>query len=206
MFQPEKFHVIETLPDGSMVEIRAQRPEDKEAILEEVRHASADTLYHRFFAVKRALSEQEQHFFFDVDFVNHVVLLAVATTNGQPRIVGGARFIVTEPGKAEVAFSVVDALPAPWARRRADASHRGDRPRRRRPGIVRRGSCRQRFDAGCVRAQRADHGDATRRHDHPRLDALSRGVTVSRPARRAPPRQSLHLTSVVSSVLSPFGL
>ena len=110
MFQPEKFHVIETLPDGSMVEIRAQRPEDKEAILEEVRHASADTLYHRFFAVKRALSEQEQHFFFDVDFVNHVVLLAVAKTNGPPRIVGGVRFIVTEPGKAEVAFSVVDAF------------------------------------------------------------------------------------------------
>ncbi len=108
MFQPEKFHVIETLHDGSAVEIRAQRPEDKEAILEAVQHASADTLYHRFFAVKRTLSEQEQHFFFDVDFVNHVVLLAVATINGQPRIVGGARFIVTEPGKAEVAFSVVD--------------------------------------------------------------------------------------------------
>ena len=88
MFQPENFHVIETLHDGTMVEIRAQRPEDKEAILEEVRQASADTLYHRFFAVKRALSEQEQHFFFDVDFVNHVVLLAVATMNGQPRIIG----------------------------------------------------------------------------------------------------------------------
>ena len=108
MFQPDKFHVVETLHDGSTVEIRAQRPEDKEAILEEVRHASADTLYHRFFAVKRALSEKEQHFFFDVDFINHVVLIAVATRNGRPRIVGGARFIVTEPGKAEVAFSVVD--------------------------------------------------------------------------------------------------
>ena len=88
MFQPETFHATETLHDGSTIEIRALRPEDKEAILEEVRHASADTLYHRFFAVKRALSEQEQHFFFDVDFVNHVVLIAVATINGQPRIVG----------------------------------------------------------------------------------------------------------------------
>lgn len=108
MFQPEKFHVLETLHDGSTVEIRAQRPEDKEAILEEVRRASADTLYHRFFAVKRALSEKEQHFFFDVDFINHIVLIAVATTNGPPRIVGGVRLIVTEPRKAEVAFSVVD--------------------------------------------------------------------------------------------------
>ncbi len=58
--------------------------------------------------MKRSFSEKEQHFFFDVDFVDHVVLIAVAKTDGNPRIVGGARFVVTEPGKAEVAFSVVD--------------------------------------------------------------------------------------------------
>ena len=108
MFEPEKFHVTETLHDGSTVEIRAQKPEDRKAILAEMQHASADTLYHRFFAVKRSLSPQEQHYYFDVDFINHVVLIAVANINGQPRIVGGSRFIVIEPGKAEVAFSVVD--------------------------------------------------------------------------------------------------
>ena len=73
-----------------------------------MQHASTETLYHRFFAVKRNFSEKEQHFFFDVDFVNHVVLIAVAKSNGHSRIVGGVRFVVTEPGKAEVAFSVVD--------------------------------------------------------------------------------------------------
>ena len=108
MFDHDKFHVTETLHDRTTVEIRAQRPEDREAILEEFRHASADTLYHRFFAVKRSLSAQELHFFFDIDFVNHVVLLAVTKTNGQSRIVGGVRLIIFEPGKAEVAFSVVD--------------------------------------------------------------------------------------------------
>jgi RimJ/RimL family protein N-acetyltransferase len=108
MFEPEKFHVTETLHDGSTVEIRAQRPEDREEILADLQQASAETVYHRFFAMKRSLSEKEQHFFFDVDFVNHVVLIAVAKTNGSSRIVGGARFIITEPGKAEVAFSVVD--------------------------------------------------------------------------------------------------
>jgi GNAT superfamily N-acetyltransferase len=108
MFEPDKFHVTETLHDGCVVEIRAQKPEDRKAILAEVEHASADMLYHRFFAVKRSFSEKEEHFFFDVDFVNHVVLLAVAKENGQPRIVGGVRYVVTEPGKAEVAFSVVD--------------------------------------------------------------------------------------------------
>ena len=37
MFQPDNFQVVETLHDGSTVEIRAQKPEDKEAILEAVR-------------------------------------------------------------------------------------------------------------------------------------------------------------------------
>ena len=108
MFEPDKYHVIETLHDGTQVEIRAQKPGDREAILDEMSHASVDTLYHRFFAVKRSLSPQEMHFFFDVDFVNHVVLLAVTQANGKSRIIGGARFVGTEPGKAEVAFSVVD--------------------------------------------------------------------------------------------------
>ena len=108
MFEPDKFHVTETLHDGSTVEIRAQRPEDREEILAEFRQASPETVYHRFFSMKRTFSEKEQHYFFDVDFVNHVVLIAVANTDGRSRIVGGARFVVTEPGKAEVAFSVVD--------------------------------------------------------------------------------------------------
>ncbi len=108
MFEPDKFHVIETLHDGSTVEIRAQRPTDREEIIAELQHASAETVYHRFFSMKRSFSEKEEHYFFDVDFVNHVVLIAVAKTNGHSRIVGGSRFVVMEPGKAEVAFSVVD--------------------------------------------------------------------------------------------------
>ena len=32
MFEPDKFHVTETLHDGSTVEIRAQKPEDREEI------------------------------------------------------------------------------------------------------------------------------------------------------------------------------
>jgi RimJ/RimL family protein N-acetyltransferase len=109
MFEPEKFHATETLHDGSVVEIRALRPQDKEEILSLYEHASADSLYHRFFAVKRTFSEKEQHFYFDdIDFINHVVLIAVETVDGQPRIVGGVRSIITEPGKAEVAFSVAD--------------------------------------------------------------------------------------------------
>src|SRR4029077_15156393 len=39
---------------------------------------------------------------------NHVALVALARENGRNVIVGGGRYIVTEPGKAEIAFVVID--------------------------------------------------------------------------------------------------
>ena len=35
--------------------------------------------------------------------------MAVANDGGQPTIVGGARYVVVQPGQAEVAFAIVDA-------------------------------------------------------------------------------------------------
>ncbi len=108
MFDPASYHVMETLSDGRQAEIRAQRPQDREALLAAVERASADTLYHRFFAAKRTFSKQEEHFFLDIDFVNHVALVAEAIENGRPVIIGGCRYVVVAPGRAEVAFSVID--------------------------------------------------------------------------------------------------
>jgi GNAT superfamily N-acetyltransferase len=109
MCEPASYHAIETLNDGRKVETRAQQPEDRKALLAAVKRARMETLYNRFLAAKRQLSKQEEEFFLDIDFVNHVVLVAEATEDGRPVIVGGCRYIVIEPGKAEVAFSVIDA-------------------------------------------------------------------------------------------------
>ena len=109
MFDPAAFHVTEALSDGRAVVIRAQRPDDREKLLAAVQRASTETLYHRFFAVKREFSQGEVHFFLDIDFVNHVCLVAEAIEDGRPVIVGGCRYVVVEPGRAEVAFSVIDA-------------------------------------------------------------------------------------------------
>ncbi len=84
MFDPASFHATETLSDGRKVEIRAQRPEDREGLRAALRRESPESLYHRFFAVKREFSEQEAHFFLDIDFVNHVALVAEATEDGRP--------------------------------------------------------------------------------------------------------------------------
>ena len=109
MFDPVNYQVAETLSDGRKVEIRAQQPDDREALLVAVRRASTETLYHRFFAAKRNFSEQEKHFFLDIDYVNHVALVAETIEDGRPVIVGGCRYVVIGPGRAEVAFSVIDA-------------------------------------------------------------------------------------------------
>jgi RimJ/RimL family protein N-acetyltransferase len=40
--------------------------------------------------------------------VNHVALVAVTDENGKHAIVGAGRYVVVQPGQAEVAFGVVD--------------------------------------------------------------------------------------------------
>jgi GNAT superfamily N-acetyltransferase len=61
-----------------------------------------------FFAVKRSFTESEIDFFLNVDFVDHVALVAVVDESGRPAIAGGARYVAVQSGKAEVAFAVVD--------------------------------------------------------------------------------------------------
>jgi GNAT superfamily N-acetyltransferase len=108
MLEAANYSAFETLRNGRRVEIRALRPDDRADLIAAVARSSGQSLYRRFFAVKRSFTESEIEFFLNVDFVNHVALVAVVDESGRPVIAGGARYIVVEPGKAEVAFAVVD--------------------------------------------------------------------------------------------------
>jgi len=99
---------IENLPDGRRVEIRALRPGDRGGLLAAVDRSSAQSLYRRFFGVRRNFTEQEIKAFSNVNFIDHVALVAVVEEHERPAIVGGARYIVLRPGRAEVAFTVID--------------------------------------------------------------------------------------------------
>ena len=90
------------------MEIRALKPQDRDDLMAAVDRTSSDSLYRRFFAVRRHFTETEESFYLNVDFVSHVALIAVADENGQPIIIGGGRYITSEAGQAEVAFTVVD--------------------------------------------------------------------------------------------------
>ncbi len=108
LIEPSKYSAIENLRDGKRIEIRAVKPQDREDLIEAVSRTSSESLYRRFFAVRRHFSETEESFYLNIDFVSHVALVALADENGKQSIVGGGRYVVSEPGQAEVAFTVVD--------------------------------------------------------------------------------------------------
>jgi RimJ/RimL family protein N-acetyltransferase len=105
----DTYSAREQLRDGRTVEIRALRPDDEADMLAAIDRTGAESLQRRFFVTKRGFSERERAFFMNIDFVNHVALVAVIDEEDRPTIVGGGRYVVTTPGEAEVAFVVVDA-------------------------------------------------------------------------------------------------
>lgn len=109
MVNTSSYSAFETLRDGTRIEIRALRASDREALLGAVGRLSDDSVRTRFFAPKREFSEREIGFYSNPDFVTHVALAAVLCDDPARTIVGGGRYILSEPGSAEVAFTVDDA-------------------------------------------------------------------------------------------------
>ncbi|MBM6580821.1 GNAT family N-acetyltransferase [Microvirga sp. BT689] len=88
--------------------IRSVRPEDRTSLLAAVGRTSDQSLYRRFFGFKRDFTDREVDFYVNVDFVDHVALVAELEEDGRHVIVGGGRYIVVRPGEAEVAFAIDD--------------------------------------------------------------------------------------------------
>jgi RimJ/RimL family protein N-acetyltransferase len=108
MPEPITYTARELLRDGGQIEIRALQREDEADMLAAVGKASVQSLQRRFFVMKRHFSDKERAFFMDIDFKNHVAIVALAEEAGRKVIVGGGRYIVFEPGRAEMAFVVID--------------------------------------------------------------------------------------------------
>jgi RimJ/RimL family protein N-acetyltransferase len=102
------YSAVERLRDGRTLEIRALRPDDRKRMLAAIDHTSGRSLRRRFFGAKRHFTDKEITFFLNVDFTDHVALVATADKDGERAVIGGARYVVTRPGQAEVAFTVVD--------------------------------------------------------------------------------------------------
>lgn len=108
MMEAPDYSHLEVLSDGRRMEIRALRPGDRDGLLAAVGRVAPPSRYRRFLGAKHGFSDQEIAFFSNVDFINHVALVAMMPEDGRETIVGGARYIVGQPGQAEVAFTVID--------------------------------------------------------------------------------------------------
>ena len=109
MSEAVHYATSDLLRDGKRIEVRALRREDEANMLAAIGNTSAQSLQRRFFVMKRHFSDKERTFFLDIDFRTHVAIVALAEEAGHNVIVGGGRYIVFEPGRAEMAFVVIDA-------------------------------------------------------------------------------------------------
>jgi len=102
--------VCERLRNGSEVTIRSIRPEDKELIIAAFKELDESTIYTRFFAPKKYITDQELKWATEIDFFQHVALVACILESGRERIIGIGRYIAAEepapPSSAEIAFVV----------------------------------------------------------------------------------------------------
>lgn len=100
----------EILRDGGSIHIRAIRADDRERLLRHFNSLSEQSIYYRFFGVKRGLSDRELERMTAVDFVQHVCLVATLRDRDDERFIGVARYVrsTEDAGRAEVAFAVLD--------------------------------------------------------------------------------------------------
>lgn len=112
MIDVRNYQVVETLRSGQFITIRAIRPEDSALILEGFSELDKHSLYLRFFQYKSKISDQELEYLTEVDFIDHVALVAVVGPIDQAKIIGGGRYFAYDhPAKirsAEIAFMVHD--------------------------------------------------------------------------------------------------
>ncbi len=106
------FRVCARLPDGGLLYFRGIRPTDRNTLREQFLKLSKSSVRDRFLAVKSDLSPAELTYFTEVDFIDHVALVAeLATPEGlRPAAVG--RFVRSDedPECCEFAITVVDDL------------------------------------------------------------------------------------------------
>ncbi|MGO9605484.1 MAG: N-acetyltransferase family protein [Candidatus Binataceae bacterium] len=101
---------MESLRDGSPIRVRAIRPDDKERLLEHFRGLSPQSVYFRFFEIKRTLGDEDLRRLTELDFADHVGLAATMDSDGgDERFIGVGRYLRSgEKSRAEVAFAVLD--------------------------------------------------------------------------------------------------
>ena len=107
---PHEFDFDVVLKDGEVVRLRPIRPSDAALEAEFIGRVSEESMYYRFFRPRKALTDEELHYFTNVDYQKRMAFVALHDGD----IVAVGRYdqleVDDEDGTAaEVAFLVEDA-------------------------------------------------------------------------------------------------
>ena len=103
---PAEWEADVVLRDGSVAHVRPIVPDDGDGLRRFHAGQSAESIYLRFFAPLKTLSDKDVARFTQVDYDSRVAL--VATVRGE--IIGVARYDRLDAKTAEVAFNISDAF------------------------------------------------------------------------------------------------
>ncbi|MBO0723030.1 MAG: GNAT family N-acetyltransferase [Blastocatellia bacterium] len=99
-----------SLRDGSPVLLRPIISADKAQLVHAFARLSLQSRYQRFFSPLRELSPSLVAYLTEIDYVDHFAYGAFANIQGEPALIGVARYIrsAEQPQSAEVAIAVID--------------------------------------------------------------------------------------------------
>lgn len=103
---PQAWRTHDTLRDGTAVTLRYARPADEAMIRATFATLTPETVYSRFFMVKRTLTRADIARVTHCDDGRTVALLALAQDGAGERLAGGGSYTMTEKGDAELAFLI----------------------------------------------------------------------------------------------------
>ena len=101
---PVEWEADVVLRDGTVAHVRPIRPDDADALRRFHAGQSDESIYLRFFAPLRVLSDADVHRFTHVDYTDRVALVATMRDD----IIGIGRYDRIDAGSAEVAFNISD--------------------------------------------------------------------------------------------------
>lgn len=106
------YQATETLPDGQVLRLRAIRPEDRATLHNEFLKLSKASVRDRFFSIKLDLTPAELKYFTEVDFDQHVALVAELVSGDGPHPAAVGRLVRKsgQPDHAELAITVADSM------------------------------------------------------------------------------------------------
>jgi acetyltransferase len=105
------------LADGSHAVIRPIQSEDAKHLKATFLRLSSQSIYFRFMAHKKELTDEEAQHLANVDYRTHMAFVALIEEDGKPVIVGVSRYALFDLSKPDMAESAVVV--------RDDCQHRG---------------------------------------------------------------------------------